>query len=202
MSRSAVASLALGVFLDFSSTRNEGGLSVYWAEGIVIVLAILITVIVGSLNNWKKERRLEALNETKYDRFVKVIRDGGERLIPRSKIVVGDLVLLEQGDVVPCDGVFISGHNVRCDEFNATGEPDSIKKVPYEECIALRDKRLPELDPGGPFGDGQLLGHVDCFLVSESQILEGVCTYVVIAVGTKSFNGRVMTGLFIILLLI
>ena len=44
-------------------------------------------------------------------------------------IVVGDIALLEPGEVVPCDGVFLSGHNVKCDESGATGESDAIRKV-------------------------------------------------------------------------
>ena len=37
--------------------------------------------------------------------------------------------MLEPGEVVPCDGVFLSGHNVKCDESGATGESDAIRKV-------------------------------------------------------------------------
>ncbi|KZV59592.1 calcium-translocating P-type ATPase [Peniophora sp. CONT] len=39
------------------------------------------------------------------------------------------------------------------------------------------------------------MGHTDCFVVSGSRVLEGVGRYVVIAVGTKSFNGRIMMAL-------
>jgi Ca2+-transporting ATPase len=94
---------------------------------------------------------------------------------------VGDIALLEPGEIVPCDGVFLSGHNVRCDESGATGESDAIKKVSYDECIALRGSE------GG--------AHTDCFIVSGSKVLEGVGKYVVVAVGTKSFNGRIMMGM-------
>ena len=185
MSIAAAASLALGLFFDFSSSRPEGEPPVAWVEDIAIVLTILIAVIVGSLNNWKKERQLEALK--KNDRLVKVIRDGGERLIPISQVVVGDVVLLEPGDVIPCDGIFLSGHNVRCDESNAPGESGSIMKLSYEECIALRNKRI------NGASRVELLGRADCFVVSGSKVLDGVGTYLVIAVGSESL------GLFIAL---
>jgi Ca2+-transporting ATPase len=185
----ALASLALGIFLTFSSSRTEGEPSVDWAEGIAIVIAILIVLIVGSLNNWhSREKQFRALNEKNGDRLVKVICDSGGRQIHAHEVVVGDVMLLERGLTIPCDGVFLSGHNVQCNESSATGEPDSIKKLSYEECIALRDKRLTELDPGGPSGDGELLRRADCFIVSGSKVLEGVGTYVVIAVGTKSLG--------------
>jgi Ca2+-transporting ATPase len=90
------------------------------------------------------------------------------------------VALLEPGDVIPCDGIFLSGHNVLCDESNATGESDAIKKLSYKECIALRDKQLMELDPDGSPSDGELLGRPDCFIVNGSKVLEGaelLCRY-------------------------
>ena len=208
MSICAVISLALGLFQDFGTTRPEGEPPVDWVEGVTILVAVLIVVGVGSVNDWQKEKQFEALNDKREDRFVKVLRDGREQLIHIHNVVVGDIVLLEPGDVIPCDGVFLSGHNVRCDESSATGESDTIKKLSYQECIALRDRRLAEFDPDSPVGDGEstsglrrdnpsgldLLGHTDCFVISGSKVVEGVGSYVVIAVGTKSFNGRIMMG--------
>ena len=182
-----------------------------WVEGVAIIAAILIVVGAGSLNDWQKERQIRVLNEKKEERLVKVIRDGAERQIDVHDVVVGDVALLEPGEVIPCDGIFLSGHNVLCDESNATGESDAIKKLSYEECIALRDKRLMDPDPDGlPSDDSvivsqrkispsglELLGHTDCFIVSGSEVLEGVGSYVVISVGTKSFHGRITMGSFI-----
>ena len=39
------------------------------------------------------------------------------------------------------------------------------------------------------------LKHTDCFVISGSKVLEGVGRYVVVAVGTKSYNGRIMMGM-------
>lgn len=52
-----------------------------WVEGVAIMVAILIVVIVGSLNDWQKERQFRKLNDKKEDRGVKVIRDGNEQII-------------------------------------------------------------------------------------------------------------------------
>lgn len=95
-------------------------------------------------------------------------------------MLVGDIALLEPGEVIPCDGVFLRGHNVRCDESGATGESDAIRKASYQECLEAQQK-------------GEKTKK-DCFLVSGSKVIEGVGVYVVIAVGTKSFNGRIMMG--------
>ena len=137
--------------------------------------------MVGSLNDWQKERQFQTLNEKKEERGVKVIRDGAERIIDIHEVVVGDIAMLEPGEIVPCDGVFLNGHNVRCDESGATGESDAIRKLSYEECIRAHER-------------GEEPAHSDCFMVSGSKVLEGYGSYVVIAVGTKSFNGRIMMG--------
>ena len=155
MSICAVVSLALGLFQDFGTTRPEGEPPVDWVEGVTIIVAVLIVVGVGSVNDWQKEKQFESLNEKREDRFIKVLRDGREQLVHVHNVVVGDIVLLEPGDVIPCDGVFLSGHNVRCDESSATGESDAIKKLSYQGCIALRDRRLAEFDPDSPVGDGE-----------------------------------------------
>jgi P-type Ca2+ transporter type 2C len=209
LSIAAVVSLALGLFQDFGTTRPADQPPVDWVEGVAIIAAILIVVLVGSLNDWQKEKQFQALNAKKEDRLVKVVRDGDERQIDIHQVVVGDVVLLEPGEIIPCDGVFLFGHNVRCDESGATGESDSIRKISYEECITLRDRRLAEFDPDRSVGDIEstsgsrrevhlsgldLLGHTDCFVISGSKVLEGVGSYVVVSVGTKSFNGRIMMG--------
>lgn len=152
------------------------------------MVAIMIVVLVGSLNDWQKERQFKVLNEKKDERGVKVIRDGVEQIIDIKAVVVGDVALLEPGEIVPCDGVFLSGHNVKCDESGATGESDAIKKVSYEDCLEII-RRNREKD-----GPEATTGHTDCFMISGSKILEGYGSYVVIAVGTKSFNGRIMMG--------
>ena len=176
--------------------------------------------MVGSLNDWQKERQFQTLNEKKDERGVTVIRDGVEMVVDIKQVVVGDIALVEPGEIVPCDGVFLSGHNVKCDESGATGESDAIKKLSYEECIRIRDERLMEDSPaasdveqagheGADGGDVKkarpsgmdLLGHTDCFIISGSKVLEGVGSYVVIAVCTKSFNGRIMMGAFLFCLL-
>ena len=96
-------------------------------------------------------------------------------------MVVGDVAILDPGEVVPSDGVFLYGYNVRCDESSITGESDVIKKVPYEECRVAK-------------ATGHLPAHADCFVISGSKVVEGVGKYLIIAVGELSCNGRIMMG--------
>ena len=93
-------------------------------------------------------------------------------------VLVGDLALLEPGEIIPCDGVLVAGHNIRCDESGATGESDAIKKVTPDEALEYW-----KVDQGT---------RKDPFIISSSKVLDGVGQYIVIAVGQKSFNGRIM----------
>ena len=96
------------------------------------------------------------LNAKREERVIKVIRDGEEQMIDIHNVVVGDVVLFEPGEIIPCDGIFLSGRNVRCDESGATGESDAIKKLPYHEYIALRERRPAEFDPDSAPDDHSL----------------------------------------------
>ena len=149
--------------------------------------------MVGSLNDWQKERQFRVLNDKKEERGVKVIRSGIERVIDVKELLVGDIALLEPGEIIPCDGIFVSGHNVKCDESGATGESDAIKKVGYDDCIMLREQAKRE--GADVHGFDAPNAHTDCFMVSGAKVLEGYGKYVVIAVGQKSFNGRIMMGM-------
>ena len=151
-------------------------------------------VMVGSLNDWQKERQFRVLNDKKEERGFRVIRFSIERVIDVKELHVGDVALLEPGEIIPCDGIFISGHNVKCDESGATGKSNAIKKVGYDKCITLREQAKREGVDAHGFDAPH--AHTDCFLVSGSKVLEGYGKYVVIAVGQKSFNGRIMIGTF------
>ena len=104
---------------------------------------------------------------------------------------MGDIALLQPGEIIPCDRIFLSGHNVKCDEFAATGETHAIKKAPDLYCIERKQMRSPQKENPS----------TDYLIVSGNKVLDGVGRYVV-AVGMKSFNGRIMMGMFFNVLLL
>lgn len=182
LSVAAVISLALGLYQTFGNKHHQGA-KVEWVEGVAIVVAILIVVIVGAANDWQKERQFRKLNKKKEDRIVKVIRSGKPTNLSIHRVLVGDVMLLEAGDVIPVDGVYIDGDNVSCDESSATGESDLIKKVPAAavmQGIREGNTNIKKLDP---------------FLISGARILDGVGTFLVTAVGQNSSHGRTMMSL-------
>ncbi len=70
-----------------------------------------------------------------------------------------------------------------CDEAGSTGESEAITKVSYPKFQELARKDTLESHP-----------HTDCFMLSGAKVLDGVGKYVVITVGRRTFNGRIMLG--------
>jgi P-type Ca2+ transporter type 2C len=183
LSIAAAVSLALGLYQTFGSTHHEDGARIEWVEGVAIIVAITIVVIVSALNDWQKERQFRRLNQKKEDRSVKVVRSGKPVRISVHDILVGDVMILEQGDVLPVDGVFIEGHNISCDEASATGESDLVKKTPADTVSRLLKE------------EGPHTAKLDPFLLSGAKVLDGVGTFLVTAVGQHSLNGKTMMSL-------
>jgi Ca2+-transporting ATPase len=186
----AVVSLALGLYQTFGvHHESTDGASLEWVEGVAIMVAIIIVVVVGTLNDWQMERQFNKLNEKHNDRTVKVIRSGKSVEISVFDIMVGDVMHLYSGDLVPVDGIFITGHGVKCDESSATGESDLLKKVPADEVFAV----LENVAKGGePPEDIEKL---DPFIISGSKVNEGTGTFLVTAVGVNSSYGRTMMSM-------
>lgn len=154
-----VISLALGLYETFGVHKEAGSpTSVDWVEGVAILAAVVIVVIVASHNDWQKEKAFVKLNTKKDDREVKVLRSGKSMLINVSDVVVGDVVYLEPGDLVPVDGILINGHNVKCDESSATGESDALRKTAGAHVFDMETKSTKDPDP---------------FIISGSRVIEG-----------------------------
>ncbi|EPS42898.1 hypothetical protein H072_3178 [Dactylellina haptotyla CBS 200.50] len=191
LSFAAVISLALGIYQTIQAQKKaklnpddpqSKEAHVEWVEGVAIIVAVVIVVVVGAGNDWQKERQFVKLNKKKEDRTVKAMRSGQAVQISVYDILVGDVLYLEPGDMIPADGVFISGHNVKCDESSATGEIDQIKKTAADDCMVqmLAGGNTKKLDP---------------FILSGGKVLEGVGTYLVTSVGVNSSHGKIMMAL-------
>ncbi|EQL02750.1 ATPase, P-type, calcium-transporting, PMCA-type [Ophiocordyceps sinensis CO18] len=182
LSVAAVVSLGIGLYQTFGEKHEAGKPQVEWVEGVAIIVAIAIVVIVGSLNDYSKERQFAKLNKKKQDRNVKVIRAGKTREISVYDLMVGDVIHLEPGDLVPADGVLIEGFNVKCDESQTTGESDIIRKRPSDEVFAAIENNgnLKKMDP---------------LIQSGARIMEGVGTYMATSTGIFSSYGKTLMAL-------
>ncbi|TLS30199.1 hypothetical protein PpBr36_03259 [Pyricularia pennisetigena] len=182
----AIISLALGLYQTFGVSHEGGGAKVEWVEGVAILVAIFIVVLVGTINDWQMQRSFNKLNAKHDDRHVKVIRSGKSVELSVYDILVGDVMHLETGDLVPVDGIFIQGHGVKCDESSATGESDLLKKTPADDVFAA----LQKIHEGK--SDNIKIEKMDPFIISGSKVNEGTGTFLVTAVGVHSSYGRIM----------
>ena len=87
--------------------------------------------------------------------------------------MVGDVIVLLPGDLVPFDGLFIRGHGMKCDETALPGGRDGARKLSFEACQTLRHARQQ--------GDDDNQEDCDCFLLSGSRVVNGTCTYVILS---------------------
>lgn len=177
----AVISLAVGIPQSLHpADPDEPG--VEWVEGLAILIAIIIVVTVGASNDWQKERQFAKLNKKKENRLIKVMRSGKTVEISIHDILVGDVMYMEPGDLVPVDGILIEGHGIKCDESSATGESDLLRKTPGDDVFRAIEQH-------------QDLKKMDPFIVSGAKVSEGVGTFLVTATGVHSTHGRTMMSL-------
>jgi Ca2+-transporting ATPase len=182
LSIAAAISLAVGLYQTFGNKHEDGEPKVEWVEGVAIIVAIVIVVVVGSLNDYQKERQFAKLNKKKQDRNVKVTRSGKTVEISVYDIMVGEVIHLEPGDLVPVDGLLIEGFNVKCDESQATGESDIIKKKGADDVFAAIENHddLKKQDP---------------FIQSGARVMEGVGTFMATSTGVYSSYGKTLMAL-------
>lgn len=113
-------------------------------ESTVVILAVItLNAILGTVQYVKAEKSLESLKKLSAP-VAKVIRDGQQLEIPASELVVGDIIKLEAGDVVPSDGRLIESYSLKINESALTGESEAVEKDPSvidSEKVALGDQK-------------------------------------------------------------
>ena len=93
----------------------------------VIVTVITINAILGTIQTVKAEQSLQSLKKLSGPE-AKVLRDGTAIQLPARELVVGDVILLEAGDMVPADGRLIENASLKVDESALTGESLAVEK--------------------------------------------------------------------------
>jgi magnesium-transporting ATPase (P-type) len=106
----AVVSIILGCTFSDDPSKD-------WIDGVSIVIAVLVVVLVGSITDYQKEQKFHELNEvqaegTKY----KLIRNGQPEDHISDDILVGDLIMINYGDIMPADVLLIEGNGIKMDE--------------------------------------------------------------------------------------
>jgi Ca2+-transporting ATPase len=96
-------------------------------EGFSAIAVLFITAALGFLMELQARRSMSALKQMDVS-VSKVIRDHSVVEVPSERIVPGDIVLLEAGDMVPADGRLFELHQLEADESALTGESLPVAK--------------------------------------------------------------------------
>jgi P-type Ca2+ transporter type 2C len=97
-------------------------------DGIAILTIVLLNAILGLIQEYKAEKSLEALKKLA-SVTSKVIRNKKTIMILSDELVPGDILLIEQGELIPADGRIISLSHLLINESALTGEAIGIQKV-------------------------------------------------------------------------
>ncbi len=118
------------------------GITGEWAGMGVIFAVIILNAILGTVQYLKAEKSLSALKKLSAP-SAKVLRDGVVVTIPSEKVTIGDIVVLEAGDLIVADGRIIENYSLQVNESSLTGESTAVDKtdmVLEGENIALGDQ--------------------------------------------------------------
>jgi Ca2+-transporting ATPase len=134
------ALLAASALLAFAMSRPVDGAS--------IVIVIALNVMIGFVVELRGVRSMEALQRL-VQVHARVRRDGRVQEVPADRLVPGDIVLLEGGDIVSADLRLIEAANLQVDESALTGESVPVdKRVEACAAAALLAERSPMLHCG------------------------------------------------------
>ncbi len=97
------------------------------SDAVIILAIVLLNATIGVVQESKAEKSLEALKKLSSPNAL-VRRDGVPVEIPAAELVVGDIVLLEAGRIIPADLRLISTVNMKVEESALTGESVPVQK--------------------------------------------------------------------------
>ncbi len=155
--------IILGTLTLITGMVAEGPL-LGWARGVSIFLTVTLIIAVTSLNDYAKERQFTKLANSVRSEEITVIRgkEGATQSVSHYELNVGDIIVLDIGDRIPADCLFVDGSEMEVDEaFHFDDEQEH------------RFEKGPE----------------DPFLLSQSMVTKGAGKALVVSVGLESSRG-------------
>ncbi len=151
----------------------------YWMlgdrqEALILLGFVFFIMIITVAQDWKTERALSALRDLSSPRAV-VVREGTQHRIAGREVVVGDLLILSEGDRVPADARLLTASHLAVDESLLTGESAPVRKQPSEETH-------PVARPGGDDSP---------YVYASTLVVQGQGVAQVIATGSRTEVGKI-----------
>lgn len=135
----AVLSVAISLYGVITDPINN---SFDFADPIIILAVVVLNAVIGTVQENKAEKSLEALQKMASPTCV-VRRDGQLEEIKAEKLVPGDIVILEEGRTIPADLRLIEAINLKTDESSLTGESLPVEKnaeIVFSEEVGVGDR--------------------------------------------------------------
>jgi len=109
--------------------------------GIAILSVVVINGLFAFLQEYKSDRALEMLQQMIAQRST-VIRDGSTQEIAAAALVPGDVIVLEEGDLVPADCRITEAYEVEVDNSSLTGEASPARRYKSDQPVLITGKFL------------------------------------------------------------
>ncbi|KAJ5124465.1 ATPase P-type K/Mg/Cd/Cu/Zn/Na/Ca/Na/H-transporter [Penicillium bovifimosum] len=145
-----------------------------YIEGGVITAVIVLNIVVGFVQDYRAEKTILSLHRLSAP-ICKVLRDGRVTSVKAESLVVGDIVQLTVGDIVPADLRLFDGMNASMDEALLTGESLPILKTPHVTLLL----------PDTPIGDRTNMAYSGC------STTQGRAEGIVTATGMNTEVGKI-----------
>ena len=161
-------------------------------EGLVLFGFVLVVLALTLYQEGKTERAMAALRDLTSPRAL-VLRDGQTQRIAGAHVVVGDILILAEGDRIAADAVLLSGSGLQVDESLLTGEAVPASKLAQAGADAASQTQTQTQTqtqaPPRPGGDNQP------YLYSGTLLVAGHGRARVVATGARSEIGRIGASL-------
>lgn len=105
------------------------------ADASIIAAVVVLNTTIGVVQEVRAANALAALDRMAAP-WATVLRDGQLVRVPAAEVVVGDVVRLDAGDVVPADGELVEAAGLQVDESAMTGESVPVTRGPGEDVLA------------------------------------------------------------------
>ena len=113
-----------------------------WPDVVIILAVIILNAVIGAVQELRAQTSLEALKNLSSPEST-VIRDGQRMKVKSSELVVGDVVVLEEGDTIGADLRLVEAVNLKANESSLTGESVPVDKdasVTFSERVGIGDR--------------------------------------------------------------
>ena len=142
-------------------------------DGIIILFILVFNAVVGAVQEGRAQNTLLALKKYTETRTT-ILRDGKEVIISAKEVVLGDIIILQEGEKIPADARVILSNNLKMDESAFSGESLPVNKI----SEVLTREYLPTTEQKN-------------IVFSGTNILTGGGKAVVVATGINTEIGKI-----------